>query len=104
MSAGAAVRILICCKAVEVAPNNHLAWSSHGDALWTPGASAASGNECAMLRLQPNKGMRETTMNSQRLIYLLATVAAAPPDQAEGTYYYLVAVDQLGTLDPRVEV
>jgi hypothetical protein len=27
-----------------------------------------------------------------------------PAGQAEGTYYYLVTVDKLGTLDPRVEV
>ena len=30
--------------------------------------------------------------------------AASPPDQAEGTYFYLVTVDEVGTLDPRVEV
>ena len=30
--------------------------------------------------------------------------AASPPDQAEGVYFYLVTVDEVGALDPRVEV
>lgn len=30
--------------------------------------------------------------------------AASPPDQQEGTYFYLVTVAEVGTLDPRVDV
>lgn len=29
---------------------------------------------------------------------------SSPPDQEEGTYYYFVAVEDVGELDPRVEV
>ena len=31
-------------------------------------------------------------------------VATSGPDQAEGTYFYFVTVEEVGTLDPRVIV
>jgi hypothetical protein len=42
----------------------------------------------------------ETAANTSKRKYSATT----PPDQEEGIYYYLVEVEKVGTLDPRVDV